>query len=81
MNRKGPLCDTDRRQQLIRTAAPLLIQCPVGHDNPASCPLHDIRSRQRLVRTQWLDQLSEEDLEFLTDYHRVCFAWKKQGTA
>lgn len=68
-----------RRRALLDTVSPLMTRCPLGHDNPAMCPLYDVRTRRRSTRTRWLDQLPTEDLHFIAEYHRICQGWQEAG--
>lgn len=76
---KAPICGEEKRRNLLKTVETLTVKCPMGHKNPAMCPLHEVRSRRRPVREQWLEKLADEDLRFIAEYHRICMEWQKAG--
>ena len=64
----------------MRTAiAKLAVECPVVKKNPTMCPLYPVRKKRMPARLQWIDSLQNQDVEFLSDYHRVCQKWQKAG--
>jgi hypothetical protein len=50
--------------------------CPFDQTNPEDCPLFTLRKMRPKNRSQWLSALTEDDLEFLAAYHRVCLHLK-----
>lgn len=57
----------------------LIVECPVTRNNPTMCPLNAVRGKRMPTRLQWIDSLQDEDLGFLSDYHKVCQKWQKAG--
>ncbi|MFN3407377.1 MAG: hypothetical protein ACK45B_00140 [Limisphaerales bacterium] len=68
MKTSTSLTTARRRAEL----AELLEGCPVGHDNPADCPLCRVRRLGRARRERWFAALNEEDLAYLATYHAIC---------
>ena len=46
--------------------------CPVDACNAEDCPLFQVRQLPPDQRGQWIDSLTQADLEYLTAYHHVC---------
>jgi len=46
--------------------------CPVEHGNPELCPLFELRRMSPTKRAQWVNDLTENELAYLTAYHHVC---------
>ena len=63
---------TTLREKLQTQVQALMDACPVKHDNPVGCPLHDIRQRPAPARLDWLAAASNADLQILTDRHLAC---------
>jgi len=53
--------------------------CPFHPSNPEDCPLFPLRSLEPAKRRQWIEALSEGDLEYLATYHRVCLRIKLES--
>jgi hypothetical protein len=64
----------DLRKQVagLLAACPLVMH-PAGCENPLTCPLFQIRHLSTRARKCWLASLNQVDLQYLLDYHRVCF--------
>ena len=56
------------REQLVILA----VECPYMKSNPANCPLHEVRKLKPVAIIDWLDALSADETEFLTQYHQCC---------
>ena len=56
------------REQLVILA----VECPYTKSNPSTCPLHEVRKLKPTAIIDWLDALSGEEKEFLTQYHQCC---------
>lgn len=54
----------------------LTLACPHSSLDPEACPLHDVRQLSEAERHKWVGRLADEDLEYLTFYHRVCLQLK-----
>lgn len=52
--------------------AALTQSCPVDQSNPIDCPLYALRHMPEKDRQQWFHALSEDDLQYLADYHHLC---------
>lgn len=50
----------------------LTVACPVTHDNPAGCPLHDLRLVPAPALNVWLISLSLDDLQKIITRHNLC---------
>ena len=64
--------DVEQRKQLLEGLLKLCNACPIHDDNPADCPLHAVRTLKPAKRRKWLNGLSDDELAYLTEYHRVC---------
>ena len=64
---------------MLETVLPLMKNCPMGHANPAMCPLYEVRVKSCSARTNWLKRLGTEDLHFIAEYHRICQGWQQAG--
>ena len=53
--------------------------CPFHHANPEDCPLFPLRKIAPAKRVQWINALSESDLEYLAAYHRVCLGIRMES--
>jgi hypothetical protein len=53
--------------------------CPFHHENPEDYPLFPLRKMAPAKRLQWINALSESDLEYLATYHRVCLGIKMES--
>jgi|ERR1019366_2898444 hypothetical protein len=61
--------DVDRlREQLVILA----IECPYTKSNPSTCPLRGVRKLKPTAIIDWLDALSSDEKDFLTQYHQCC---------
>jgi hypothetical protein len=49
--------------------------------NPEDCPLFPLRKMTRRKRLQYVNGLSEADLAYLANYHRVCLRIKRASPA
>ena len=58
--------------QLQANVLKLSEACPFHVTNPADCPLFEVRKLAPAKRSQWVEALSKDDLEYLATYHRVC---------
>ena len=65
--------DVENREELLAGLLKLCDACPIHKDNPADCPLHAMRALKPAKRRQWLNTLSDDELRYLAEYHRVCF--------
>lgn len=64
---------TEQKKSEIRdNILGLAMNCPVGHCNPADCPLYQVRQLGLPQRLDWFRQLSDEELVYLNAYHFVC---------
>jgi hypothetical protein len=70
--------EAEQRKELLAGLLKLCDACPVHEDNPADCPLRAVRALKPAKRRQWLNTLSDDELKYLAEYHRVCF---QVGTA
>lgn len=73
---KPSVLTRNRRSLLERKAFELSRHCPVDRTNPSDCPLCGLRPLPARERKGWLQQLSDDDLEYLATYHGTCFAEK-----
>ena len=55
----------------------LLEACPFSHDNQEDCPLHKVRELDNDLRLQWFKNLSQDDIDYLSRYHHVCYCMNK----
>jgi hypothetical protein len=65
--------------QMRTNVLKLSAACPFHVANPADCPLFELRKLPPSKRLQWVDALSETDLEYLATYHRVCIRIKTRS--
>ena len=65
--------------QLQANVLKLSEACPFHVTNPADCPLFELRKLVPSKRLQWVEALSESDLEYLASYHRVCIKIKAES--
>ena len=77
--RKGLICGEEKRGELLKAVESLVGSCPRGHNNPTMCPLHDVRARAHATRRRWLEKLTDDDVRFISEYHRICMEWQKAG--
>ena len=75
--RIGPL--EDRRVWLERLAFALSERCPFDGTNPVDCPLHDLRFLGDTERLDWLNCLTDDELEYLAAYHLCCIGERIRG--
>lgn len=61
-------------KKLLAAAQELTAACPLSQCNPEDCPLYTLRKLPIRKRLQWLSELSESDLAYLTTYHSTCMA-------
>jgi hypothetical protein len=66
----------ERRIGLERRIFELSKCCPAEHSNPVVCPLFGLRSLRARERRAWIQQLSDDELEYLATYHACCHAEK-----
>lgn len=59
----------------------LMGNCPFHQANPEDCPLHAVRELPPRQRSQWINRLTEADLDYLTAYHHICLKIKQQAAA
>ncbi len=64
------------RSQMQLEVQHLTVACPHSSLNPESCPLHGVRELSEIERHKWVGRLADEELEYLTFYHRVCLQLK-----
>jgi hypothetical protein len=75
-----PKCSDEVQQRRMRaTITKLAVECPVARKNPKVCPLNSVRKKRMPTRVQWVDSLPDEDITFLSGYHKVCQKWQKAG--
>lgn len=65
-----------RHDQLQRLAAGLTKRCPATGGNPEDCPLCGVRSLPARKRQAWMRGLTDEDLDYLSAYHKLCYRLK-----
>ena len=46
--------------------------CPLEKCDPDGCPLCALRQMEPAKRAEWLDMLTEDELQYLAAYHYVC---------
>jgi hypothetical protein len=66
----------DRRVWLERLAFALSGRCPFDGTNPVECPLHGLRYLGEMDRLDWLNCLTDDELEYLAAYHLCCISEK-----
>ena len=52
-----------------------ILRCPFG-DNPAECPLHEIRKQSVAERVSWVESLSDDEANRLYALHKTCLGQK-----
>jgi len=57
----------------------LLESCPFDETNAEDCPLFPLRKMKPARRLQWVDALTEDDLGYLANYHRVCLTIRQES--
>ena len=67
------------RKRMRARVAKLVVECPVSRSNPTMCPLSFVREKPMAARVSWVDALRDDDIEFLSGYHKVCQKWQKAG--
>jgi len=70
-----------RRVKLERQAFTLARHCPVDGNNPAICPLCELRKLPPPARRAWVRRLPLADLEFLALYHGTCSVERRRDLA
>ncbi len=60
--------------QVLRIAQ----DCPIKHNNPAHCPLAEIRQLEMPERIKWINAMSDENLSYFAAYHCVCSKLKSK---
>ena len=55
----------------------LTVACPVAQDNPAGCPLHEIRRLPASTRLAWIKAISVTELQTIVLRHRSCLHTKE----
>ena len=50
----------------------LAVACPVGQDNPADCPLHEVRDLPLIQRVAWVKARTQDEVKNILSYHRTC---------
>jgi hypothetical protein len=68
---------SDLRASLLKLSE----ACPFHTVNPADCPLYPLRKMGRQERVQYINALSESEMQYLADYHKVCFRIKRTSKA
>ena len=69
----------EQKNELRVSLLELSEACPFHHANPRDCPLFALRKMKPTKRVQWFNALTENDLEYLATYHRVCFTTKVES--
>jgi hypothetical protein len=59
---------TELRDMILSLAR----SCPLNPDCPCDCPLNPVRQLELPQRLEWLSALSEDEMQYLCDYHCVC---------
>ena len=67
-----PLVDNSQRSYQRARFAILSEGCPFDDDNPATCPMHEIRERSLKERMVWFDELSEKAFLAIDTHCRLC---------
>jgi hypothetical protein len=62
---------TDAQRLELALALP---NCPYEETNPQACPLRDIRDKNLRERVAWLDAVSDEAIQNIYTFCRLC--WK-----
>lgn len=65
-----------RHDRLQRLATELTKRCPATGGNPGDCPLCGVRSLTVRKRQAWMRGLTDEDLDYLVAYHKICYRLK-----
>jgi len=73
MKELDPFPELDERRRLI---AELTCECPVNKDNPADCPLANVRKLSPEERRKWVQDLPESEVNYLIAYHHLCLRTK-----
>ena len=61
-----------KRAQLRDDVIGLAMSCPVDLCNPKDCPLYHIRHLNQEDRLEWFQNLTDDELVYLSAYHFVC---------
>jgi hypothetical protein len=69
----------ERPDELRASILKLSDACPFHLANPQDCPLSPLRKLKPAKRVEWVNALSEDDLIYLTLYHRVCLRIKGES--
>jgi hypothetical protein len=64
------------REDLASQVLHLTLGCPHDMGNPPCCPLHEVRKLTPMERVQWVLMLTDEELEYLANYHEICLHWR-----
>ena len=67
-----------KRAELLDNILNLAMSCPVDKCNPEDCPLYKVRQMEVAMRLRWFDNLTDEDLIYLSAYHQVCMRTKEE---
>jgi hypothetical protein len=67
-----PVSGPERLQWLNENLASLVDACPQTKNNPADCPLCEVRKLGPEAISTWLDGLRAEEKEYLMLYHQCC---------
>jgi hypothetical protein len=71
---------TEQPKSALRDNLSCLIQqCPVDLSNPEDCPLFAVRKAGPTRRLRWFNDLTEDDLVYLNNYHCICAQLKIQS--
>jgi len=79
-----PQYEADKIQLRLKSELDVLklsTGCPYDHCNPSFCPLHSVREMKLDDRINWIHELSDSDLEYLSTYHQVCLHWRSANDA
>ncbi len=68
-----------KRSQIISDILDLAVVCPHDNTNPPFCPLYKVRKLAPTRRIQWALQLTDDQMEEITVFHKVCFECRSTG--
>ena len=50
----------------------LTVKCPFSNDNPRDCPLHEIRRQSLSIRSTWVNEMRDEEIQSIYHVHVAC---------